>query len=315
MLVAAMLTDSALGQGAEGPKTIVQPLDGEEILKPCEYQLFVPHAAEPVRAVWTIWDRGQDYLKWFHDAEVRRFAGEFRLALVLAAHCRSKEREDMIVIPEKGVGRALFTALDQFADSEKRPELRRVAVIHMGWSGAGSLAARMAGYRTERYLAGIDYAPGQYDPLGMDTIELDRSAIRAPQLIVANGADRVNGTERPYGYFKRYFLQGAPWTFVVQNATPHCCLQNAQALILEWLRAVLTGRLNGGQFGYLTPQDTDVRDEWKLPVFGVTKPRIAKRRNAAHAGEILGGWLPSPTFERLWIEFERRQTPIAVWKP
>jgi hypothetical protein len=65
-----------------------------------------------------IFDRGQDYLQWFRDRRVRAFASEHHLVLVLAIHCRSKEREDMIVLPEKGVGRALFSALDQVSKSK-----------------------------------------------------------------------------------------------------------------------------------------------------------------------------------------------------
>ena len=57
--------------------------------------------------------------------QVRAFALQHRLALVLAMQCRSKEREDMIVDPSRGVGRALFTALDQFAASCDHPNLRR----------------------------------------------------------------------------------------------------------------------------------------------------------------------------------------------
>ena len=93
---------------AQESKTTVTPLEGEEILKPCEYRMVIPNAAHPVRAVWAIWDRGMDFVHWYEDADVRALAREFDLALVLAAHCRSKEREDMIVIPEKGVGRAFF---------------------------------------------------------------------------------------------------------------------------------------------------------------------------------------------------------------
>jgi hypothetical protein len=233
-------------------------------------------------------------------------------------HCRSKEREDIIVIPEKGVGRSLFTALDQFAESENRPELRQVPIIHQGWSGAGSLVARMANYRPRRYLAGIAYAPGQYDPLGLNTIELNDAAILAPQLIIANGADKVNGTERPYDYFERFFSKGAPWTFVVQNETPHCCLQNAQALILQWLSGVAAAKprvWGKGRFGYLKKELSDVRDEWKQPVFNVTSPRTASFRYRAGAGEILAGWLPSKAFEREWLEFEQRRKPPAVWRP
>jgi hypothetical protein len=132
--------------------------------------MFLPQTTQPIRAAWVIFDRGQDYLQWFQERRIRAFASEHHIALVLAMHCRSKEREDMIVLPEKGVGRALFSALDQFADSERRPELKSIGIIAMGWSGAGSLAARLAGYRLDRYVAGIAYAPGQYEPLGMNTI-------------------------------------------------------------------------------------------------------------------------------------------------
>jgi hypothetical protein len=102
---------------------------------------------------------------------------------------------------------AALRLASQFADSEGRLELITVGIIAMGWSGAGSLVGRLAGYRPERYIAGIAYKPGQYEPLGMDTIELSDQAMSSPQLIIANGGDNIKGTERPYGYFKKYFLR------------------------------------------------------------------------------------------------------------
>jgi hypothetical protein len=312
------LAGSSFAQTPVEPRTAVAPLPGEEILRPCAYRLLLPESSEPVKAVWTVFDRGQDYLKWYEDRQVRAFAREHRLALVLAAHCRSKEREDMIVEPSKGVGRALFTALDQFAASEHRPELRTAPLIAMGWSGAGSLVARLAGYRPERYLAGIAYAPGQYEPLGVDTIELSREAIRPPQLIIANGGDNINGTERPYGYFRKHFDKGAPWTFVVQNRTPHCCLQNAQTLILDWLRAILTTPSNSwgtGKHGYIAVAFSGVTDEWKRPVFNATSAHVAEKNLKPASGELPAGWLPSATFAESWLAFVRRADPIAIWKP
>ena len=223
----------------------------------------------------------------------------------------------MIVDPGKGVGRALFTALDQFAIEQHRPELRTAPLIAMGWSGAGSLVGRLAGYRPERYLAGVAYAPGQYEPLGMDTIELSQEAIRMPQLIIANGGDTINGTQRPYNYFKKYFDKGAPWTFAIQNQTPHCCLQNAQPLILEWLSGILTTppQLWGtGTWGFLSIKFSDIADEWKEPVFNAISAR-AGDKNHPKAKEISAGWLPSRTFAEAWLRFVRRANPIAVWKP
>jgi hypothetical protein len=224
----------------------------------------------------------------------------------------------MIVEPARGVGRALFSALDQFADSEHRDELRTVPLITMGWSGAGSLVGRLAGYRPERYLAGIAYAPGQYEPLGMDTIELSQDAIRKPQLIIANGADNINGTQRPYGYFKKYFDKGAPWTFVIQNRSPHCCLQNAQTLILDWLRGVLTTPPESwgtGKHGYITVGFSQITDEWKSPVFNATSARVGEKKRKPVSGELPSGWLPSSTFAESWLVFVRRADPVAIWKP
>jgi len=176
----------------------------------------------------------------------------------------------------------------------------------------------MAGYRPDRYLAGIEYAPGQYDPLGMNTIELPRSAIRSPQLIIANGGDKVNGTDRPYAYFKRYFDQGAPWTFVVQNRTPHCCLQNAKPVILAWMRGLLSPKVSSvgtGSFGYIRTASSDVRDEWKNPVFNVTSARLGRSRAEAAPGELVAGWLPSNEFAREWLAFVRRPKPLSIWNP
>jgi hypothetical protein len=85
----------AFAQTPREKQTIVNPLPNEEILQPCQYQMVLPQTTSPLRAAWVIYDRGQDYLQWFLDRRVRAFASEHHLALVLAMHCRSKEREDI----------------------------------------------------------------------------------------------------------------------------------------------------------------------------------------------------------------------------
>ncbi len=136
---------ACLAQVSGEPTTLVTPLSGEDIPQPCKYRIFLAARARPVRAAWVIFDRGRDSLNWYHDTQVREFAREFRVARVLAMQCRSKEREDMDVEPSRGIGRALFTALDQFAEQERHPELRGTSVVLRGFSGAGSLVGRMAG--------------------------------------------------------------------------------------------------------------------------------------------------------------------------
>jgi hypothetical protein len=74
-------------------------------------------------------------------------------------------------------------------------------------------------------------------------------------------ADAVSGTQRPYAYCREYFDRGAPWTFIVQNQTPHCCIINARALVLEWLDAVVIRRMQPatGRCGFITtaPSETE----------------------------------------------------------
>ena len=83
-----------------------------------------------------------------------------------------------------------------------------------------------------------------------------------PQLVLAGSDDRITGTQRPYAYFRKYFEQGAPWTFVVQNKVPHCCIINAKALVLQWLDAVVVRRLtrSTGSYGFIKTRASEAAD-------------------------------------------------------
>jgi hypothetical protein len=120
----------------------------------------------------------------------------------------------------------------------------------------------LAEYAPDRVLAVIPSDPGHFDPLGVDTIRLSPTAAAIPQLILTGSADAVSGTQRPYAYFRRYFDQGAPWTFVVQNKAPHCCIMNAKALILEWLEAVVfQGATRAtGWYGFIETKPSEAMD-------------------------------------------------------
>src|SRR6266403_5287531 len=71
---------------------------------------------------------------------------------------------------------------------------------------------------------------------------LPQKALDVPQLIIANGANNINGTARPDIYFQKYRRKGAPLTFVIQNRTPHCCVGTITPLMLVWLDAIIRER-------------------------------------------------------------------------
>jgi hypothetical protein len=157
----------------------------------------------------------------------------------------------------------------------------------------------------------------------MDTINLSPAAAAIPQLILTGSADAVSGTQRPYAYFRRHFDQGAPWTFVVQNKAPHCCIMNAKALILEWLDAVVVKRATRatGWYGFIETKPSEAmdcpdqssppartswcrspKDTWGGANWSVNTATIERRPNAPQ-GMMPSGWLPTDLFAKQWFSF------------
>ena len=307
-------------------RTYVVPKPDETLQGNCEYQLTIPDAKTPVSSVMVVFERGWQFGNLYFDPAIAAFSTEHRMAMMLAQHCRSKEREDMDVVPEHGIGRALLTALDQLAKITHHPELAWSKLILLGFSGAGSLVARMTTFVPERIVAGVEYAPSQYDPLGMDTIDLPDKALIVPQLIIANGADPVSGTKRPYEYFERHRKRNAPLTFLVQNRVPHCCVANMTPLVLLWLADVLRERAPtaaqrplrtidqaSAWRGFIKTQPSNVKDDWKESVWNVSEAWIEPHgRHSSLPDAQDAGWLPSKRFAAAWLAFEQEpEHPIT----
>jgi dienelactone hydrolase len=309
-------------------QTSVTPQAGDDLAADCRYELTVLDPAKPIKAVWVIFDRGRDMLRYYGDPDVHAFALRHDWALLLPFHCPAKsyegrpEKGEMHMDPAQGLGRALFAALTQLAERARHPELTTSPLILLGFSGTGSLVARFTGYAPERIAAVIASGPGHFEPLGMDTIDLASAASAIPQLVIAGSADAITGTSRPYAYFKRHFERGAPWTFVVQNAVPHCCIINAKALVLRWLDAVVIQRLTRarGSYGFVktAPSTIDecpkpyppakpiwcsgTKDSWGGENWTVSAATVANRDEPPR-GMLSAGWLPTPAFAKEWRAF------------
>jgi dienelactone hydrolase len=287
--------------------------------------MTLPDASRSTKGVFVLFERGWQFGNLYFDSDVTHFAAKHRLALLLAEHCRSKEREDIDAVPEHGIGRALVTALEQLAKNSHHPELATNKLILFSFSGGGSLVARMVGYIPERIIAAVEYAPSQYDPLGMDTIDLPKSALSVPQFVIANGADKISGTVRPYGYFARYYRVGAPLTFMLQNGVPHCCVMNVKQIVLQWLDDVVRQRRpeagdvplatidkREGWFGFIRTQGSTAEDGWHEPVWNVVDEWIGPPAYRPPGGARQAGWLPSRSFADTWRAFEaERGHPIT----
>jgi hypothetical protein len=168
----------------------------------------------------------------------------------------------------------------------------------------------------------------------MDTLTLPRKAAAIPQLILVGSADAVSGTQRPYDYFRRHFDEGAPWTFVVQNRVPHCCIMNAKALMLEWLNAVVVRRLTRatGRYGFIAIEPTDAtgcpgqtvpvrtslclgsKDDWGGQNWSVSSASV-ERRLVPSQGLMPAGWLPTDAFGQHWKSFVTQSQHSVTMPP
>ncbi len=158
----------------------------------------------------------------------------------------------------------------------------------------------------------------------MDTIELPPAGLDVPQLIIANGADSINGTKRPFEYFNKYFAKGAPWMFAIQNGVPHRGgLANAKTLIFAWLEAILdatpesTGitalasKQRSGWWLYLQTAPTQTRDESQNVVEEVKGARIEKVGSRVPPKYLAAGWAPTRKAANEWLAFVKKpQHPV-----
>lgn len=152
------------------PSTLLEPLPDEDFAGPCHYDLTLPAGKSSVRAVWVTYDRGRDIMKFYSDPSVVAFARRRHFALMMPHQCVGKNapggREEMDMDPTHGVGRALFTALDQLAAETGHPELSSAKLILLGFSGTGALFAHFVEFAPDRVLASIPANAGHYDPMG-----------------------------------------------------------------------------------------------------------------------------------------------------
>ena len=309
-------------------QTTVAPLANEDIASPCHYSLKIPAAPQTIRATWVIFDRARDVHNLYTDPAILAFCRRFRIALLLHGHCPGKlpeDRHDMNMDPSKGLGPALFRALDQFAVQSGHRELSPTNLIFLGFSGAGPLSARLAASAPDRSIAAILSAPGHFEPLGIDTVNVSSAATSVPELIIAGGADNITGTARPYMYFRKYRDQGAPWVFILQNRSPHCCTGNVRDLMIRWLAAIIEERQHSPSDGtlrsldqrrgwllFVKTKETDTTDSFGLKTFNAI---AAKIESSSTSGVPQGwqpvGWVPNRRIAKEWLSFvEQKQHPV-----
>lgn len=294
----------------------IAPKQGETFAEPCRFELTIPAREVATRAVWVIYDRGPETRAFYDDATVLRFAEKQKLGLLWARHCPAAGGADIDMAPEHGLGRALFSALDELAVQSKHGELTSSKVLVLGYAEAAALAARLAEYARDRVLAAAVYAP-----VAIEEVTVGGTAIGVPQLVIANSADVLAGTRGPYLYFQKHFANGAPWTFVVQNGAEHeGALSGARDVLLAWTEALLETTADttapvmlasvqrSGWWLYIRMRDTAAKDESGRAVAMAEDAKYEKVGSSAPSGFAAAGWTGSKKAAAEWQSFVRKRS-------
>jgi hypothetical protein len=157
--ILAIFISFAANALAQSFQTTVQPQPKEDLAQSCHYELTLVAGKQKVHGVWVIYDRGPQITSFYSDPDVAALAKRNQLALLLAHQCNSINApggpEEMDMDPSHGIGRALFTALDQFAQQSNHPELSSSKLVLLGFSGTGALFAHFEEYAPNRVIAAV----------------------------------------------------------------------------------------------------------------------------------------------------------------
>jgi pimeloyl-ACP methyl ester carboxylesterase len=300
-------------------RTTDSPRPGENTAQPCEYEATFPAGITPVRAAWVTYDRGPDITRFYSDPDVLAFAARNDIAMVLAHQCpalkpSTGEVGEMDMHPEDGLGRSLFSALSAIGSESAHPELAQTKLILLGFSGTGAYFGHFLAYAPERVLAAILANPGQTEPENVDNVVLDAKGTAVPVLVIVGGRDAIAGTSKPYAFFKRYYTEGAPWIYLVQNGIPHCCVIDTKEFILDWLQEVIEVRQpdpakpmlpldqKSGWHGSIRPCNHSANDHWGLPLLGVCDARITSTE-LRRSSDMPAGYFPSESLAKEWLAY------------
>jgi hypothetical protein len=108
-------------------RTIVTPLVGEDIARPCEYDMVNPSSGKKIRGVFVVFERGPGSVRFYNDLDIRSFADKHELAMMMPRHCSSKVYEDMDINQMEKLFRQLLIWLKRASPSSARqtPLLRK----------------------------------------------------------------------------------------------------------------------------------------------------------------------------------------------
>jgi hypothetical protein len=255
---------------------IVPPRDGDRF-QHAEYSCWIPDAAKPIKAV-IIHQHGctnaspDKHPPITGDWHWRALARKHDAALLVPMYHVAKNCDEWNA-PDSGSERALFTALDDFAQRSKRPELKDAPWVLWGHSGGSSWSAQMIARHPKRVLA-ASFRGGCHKQFGDPAFRAKFGPIARdlPLLFVWGKRESVPTSSHFVSWepmntmYRELREQGGKVCRVIDPRSEHGC-DDSRLMSIGFFDVVLSGQANSPSTDVSTP------------------------------------WQPNDTFAALWREF------------
>ncbi len=279
LAILSLLSFIATANAADGLllDLIVPPRDGDRF-QHAEYSCWIPDAAKPIKAV-IIHQHGctnaspDKHPPISGDWHWRALARKHDAALLVPMYHVAKNCDEWNA-PDSGSERALFTALDDFAQRSKRLELKDAPWVLWGHSGGSSWSAQMITRHPKRVLS-ASFRGGCHKQFGVPEFRAKFGLIARdlPLLFVWGKRESVPTSSHFVSWepmntmYRELRAQGGKVCRVIDPRSEHGC-DDSRLMSINFFDAVLSGQASG------TPT-TDASVSWQ----------------------------PNDTFAALWREF------------
>jgi len=276
-------------------ETSVPPQKGERY-KSADFRIWIPDDVKRIRGVIVRQHGcGRNGIDHSEDVQWRALAASWNCALLGTHYQHVKECADWWE-PANGSERAFLTALAQFSERSRHPELADAPWLLWGHSGGSLWSLSMLNRHPERVLGVIARSAS--------LSEFTPAAYRVPVLFNYGEEEKSGRFEsvhrRSFEAFKLGRQKGAPWALAVDPKSGHDC-RNSRHFTIRWADAVLGLRLPPADAPTASLRPIGLTDGWLANLeLGEAAPPGQYWPSAANAN-----WLPSQSVVKAWMEYCR----------
>ena len=198
-----------------------------------------------------------------------------------------------------GIGDAVLTALDEFANMSGHPELAQAPIFFWGYSWGGQFSYHFTAWKPERVIGFITVKGGRHNTTDPGAAKF------VPGYLFIGEADLSSRVDNLTRIFEENRANGALWTLAVEPGTGHEDVRDYD-LLRNYITTVIERRLpetiTPGQ--PVTLKSIDESSGW----LGHLQTFVVGKDECYDQGKRQASWLPSEVIAQDWQAFASNGT-------